>query len=170
MGRTHYLSLLLILLSYLNINKAQNDTNDTTTEVPMDISSTIYYSTTTAQPTSDPTLEPTTSDPTTAMPTYDPTTAAPSTASSTMVTIQYIANAVMIAPNSSEPFITAKLTPDPRGINKVTANNQWKLYQIQSNPLNDWYVYIRNNSFIIDYSQVRVSVLVMLPFHLGDYY
>ena len=65
-------------------------------------------------------------------------------------TIKY-SNGVTIDPGSSEPGISAQLTTDPRGINKINTDNQWEIFQSFNNRLNDWYEnnyqYIENPPF-----------------------
>ena len=51
-------------------------------------------------------------------------------------------NAVVIDPDSNDPFITAVLTNDPRGINTINGDNEWELEEIWDNSLGDWYIKI----------------------------
>ena len=67
-----------------------------------------------------------------------------------IIACKYVNAAVVIKPDTSDPFITATLTSDPRGINSIdNSNNEWKLFQDYDNPLTDWYTYdIYNISYI----------------------
>ena len=50
------------------------------------------------------------------------------------------ANAIIIDPTTNDQYATVSLAPDPRGINKINAANQWEIFQDSQNPLYDWCV------------------------------
>ena len=49
----------------------------------------------------------------------------------------YVHNAVILDPTSRDPYATATLSSDPRGINGIDGNT-WKMYQSWNDPLKDW--------------------------------
>lgn len=62
-------------------------------------------------------------------------------------------NAIVIRPDTdtSGLGISADLTTDPRSINEITDNNEWKVYQSYSNVLADWYEENNRVSFIVSH-------------------
>ena len=55
-----------------------------------------------------------------------------------IIACKYLNAVVVIKPDTSNPYITATLTSDPREINDIDSFNEWKLYQNFDNPLTDW--------------------------------
>jgi len=49
-----------------------------------------------------------------------------------------ILDAVTILPTTNDPFVTAQLTNDPRGLNTITNLNEWQIRQSAANELYDW--------------------------------
>ena len=70
-------------------------------------------------------------------------------------------NAAVITPDTVKPGlgITADLSTDPRSMNEINADNEWKLYQSWTNPLGDWYekkktnMTIKHNCFVLHHMQ-----------------
>ena len=50
-----------------------------------------------------------------------------------------VSNAVLIAPDTDDPYITVELANDPRNKNKIDGANRWRLFQDWQNFLYDWY-------------------------------
>ena len=52
-------------------------------------------------------------------------------------------NAIVIQPDTdlSGTGITVAFADDPRGVNNITANNEWKMFQAWGNSLTEWYVF-----------------------------
>ena len=59
-----------------------------------------------------------------------------------LASLYIFANGIIIDPTTKDQYATVSLAPDPRGINKITPDNQWQLFQAAQNPLYDWYLRI----------------------------
>ena len=69
-------------------------------------------------------------------------------------------NAIVIEPDTdtSGLGITVNFTTDSRGINEITSNNKWKLFQSYDNPLTEWYV----NCLFHSQFHIKITIIIYI--------